>query len=75
MLSVKEWLKDRFRYSEERLDICRKCEHFNADSSQCNRCGCFMDYKTLLPFATCPIGKWGSDLLDGPEGNNKLEEQ
>ena len=67
MISVKEWLKDRFQYSEERLEHCRACEHFIEGSSQCKLCGCFMDYKTLLPFSSCPINKWTSNIFTDEE--------
>ena len=50
--------KNRFEISEQRLEICRKCDKFNHVNSQCNECGCFMDYKTLLPYVSCPLGKW-----------------
>lgn len=28
-------------------------------------CGCVMKIKTKLKFASCPIGKWGPDFIDG----------
>jgi hypothetical protein len=42
----------------ERLSICKGCEHFIKLSKQCKKCGCFMNLKTKLEKATCPIGKW-----------------
>jgi translation initiation factor 2 gamma subunit (eIF-2gamma) len=45
--------------SEERLKICNQCEHFQHNNSKCKKCGCFMNYKTMLPYVDCPIGKWG----------------
>lgn len=48
-------IKDR---SENRLTICKTCDKFNHENKRCNQCGCFMEYKTLLPNAKCPIGKW-----------------
>lgn len=48
----------------ERLAICKGCEFFVEASSRCDQCGCFMNYKALLPNAKCPIGKWGK--VDGP---------
>jgi hypothetical protein len=51
------WARRR-TISEDRLKICNLCEFFNKESSRCNKCGCFMDYKTLLPYVECPIGKW-----------------
>ena len=44
--------------AKNRLDICRSCEHFIKLSNQCKKCGCFMNLKSKLKDATCPIGKW-----------------
>jgi hypothetical protein len=44
---------------EERMAICRGCEHFINLTSQCKLCGCFMNLKTKLTNASCPAGKWG----------------
>lgn len=45
--------------SEDRLNICRSCEHFEEITSRCKQCGCFMEIKTRIPFVECPVGKWG----------------
>lgn len=45
--------------AEQRLSICRQCEHFISATTQCTQCGCFMNGKTKLPNAFCPIHKWG----------------
>lgn len=45
--------------AKERLDICKKCDFFIKTTGQCKKCGCFMNAKTRLPHASCPIGKWG----------------
>lgn len=56
---LKNFMKERWRISEERLTICRKCEHFDSENeNRCKKCGCYMDYKTLLKDAECPIGLW-----------------
>lgn len=44
---------------EARMATCRSCEDFNAKTTQCRRCGCFMSAKTRLKAGSCPIGKWG----------------
>jgi len=44
--------------SEKRLDICRKCEHFFTPTNQCKLCGCFMNLKTKMKHAYCPVNKW-----------------
>ena len=63
-----------YETSNERLAICGKCKHFKKKSRTCGTpivgqtityrkkkyklCGCFMDAKSLLKFARCPLGKW-----------------
>jgi len=41
-----------------RLDICKGCERFVKNTQQCLECGCFMNLKTKLKLATCPLHKW-----------------
>ena len=41
-----------------RLEICRQCEHFKPRLEKCRLCGCFMQLKTKLEDAKCPIRKW-----------------
>lgn len=43
---------------EERLKVCRECEFFKPRFEKCGKCGCFMQLKTELENAKCPIGKW-----------------
>jgi hypothetical protein len=42
----------------KRLEICKGCEHLIKVTTQCTKCGCFMNLKTKLQAAACPIGKW-----------------
>lgn len=44
--------------SKERYSICQSCENFFNLTKQCKKCGCFMNVKTTLEAAKCPIGKW-----------------
>ena len=44
--------------SKERLELCKVCPNYISLTHQCTQCGCFMDAKTKLPNAVCPIGKW-----------------
>ena len=55
---LKSIFKNRYLLSEERLSVCKTCDRFNKISSQCSICGCFMNYKTLLYDASCPVDKW-----------------
>lgn len=64
-MDVKPWdmLNPREPRSQEeiveyRLSICRTCEFFKPKTEQCRKCGCFMNLKTKLERANCPIGKW-----------------
>lgn len=43
---------------DARMDICKACEHFRERSQRCMKCGCFMQLKSTLLMAKCPIGKW-----------------
>lgn len=42
----------------ERFSICKGCEFFYKPTQVCKKCGCFMNLKTKLEDAKCPIGKW-----------------
>jgi hypothetical protein len=57
---VESVIDKRIRISKERLDICQVCEKFDVEHFKCNECNCLMKLKTLLPWATCPLGKWNS---------------
>jgi len=41
-----------------RFAICKSCPELLSVTNQCKKCGCFMNLKTKLEKATCPIGKW-----------------
>lgn len=41
-----------------RLRECESCQHFKKMARQCDLCGCFLDLKTKLLEASCPIDKW-----------------
>ena len=43
---------------KRRYDICQGCEHFDCMRKRCRECGCFLQHKTGLSAAECPIGKW-----------------
>lgn len=45
----------------KRLAICKDCEFFVEETSKCRQCGCFMQYKALIPSASCPLNKWEED--------------
>lgn len=47
---------------KERMAICLTCPKLIQLTKQCTKCGCFMEAKTKLPHASCPLGKW--DAVD-----------
>lgn len=44
--------------AKNRLDICLSCPELIKITKQCKKCGCFMEVKSKLENAKCPIGKW-----------------
>ena len=45
----------------DRLNICRKCEHFSGNRLRyykCNVCGCYVNEKVKYFTSSCPIEKW-----------------
>lgn len=43
---------------DARYAICLSCPLFIPDSKRCSECGCFMEAKTWIKGASCPVGKW-----------------
>lgn len=44
--------------ANSRLEICKSCPELIPVINQCKKCGCFMDLKSTLKIAKCPLGKW-----------------
>lgn len=42
----------------ERMEICNSCPRLIKLTKQCKECGCFMNLKTKLTHAKCPLAKW-----------------
>ena len=42
---------------KERQAICNGCEFMK--DRRCAKCGCWLQYKTILHAESCPAGKWG----------------
>jgi hypothetical protein len=50
---------------KERMSICSTCPELIKLTKQCTKCGCFMEAKTKLADAFCPLHKWGAvDMSD-----------
>lgn len=43
---------------DRRMAICEECPFFKAKTRQCKKCGCFMNLKSTIKRAHCPIKKW-----------------
>lgn len=43
---------------DSRYSQCLNCDKFMKASKRCAECGCFMEAKTWVAAATCPLGKW-----------------
>ena len=46
---------------DKRLAECNKCEFLFKPTNTCKKCGCFVDAKTKIATASCPVGKWGKE--------------
>lgn len=44
---------------QQRMSICKSCEHFIKRKDKCGLCMCIMTAKSIDAEAECPIGKWG----------------
>lgn len=54
--SILKDFKDLNNEYKNRVEICNVCEERN--EGICNKCGCFLSVKTMLPTAKCPLNKW-----------------
>ena len=45
---------------QERMDICNGCEFLFTPTKTCKMCGCFMELKTRINDAYCPLRKWNA---------------
>lgn len=60
---AKDLIAGKLRLSEdelasERIKVCEQCPHFKKMARQCELCGCFLDLKTKVLHASCPVEKW-----------------
>lgn len=58
-----------------RLDICKACPELIHLTKQCKKCGCFMEAKTKLPHAVCPLGKWQKINISMTQEEDSLKAQ
>lgn len=55
--SEEEFYANKEKNSSDRLAICKICTHLKS-INRCELCGCFVNIKTRIFWASCPIGKW-----------------
>jgi len=57
-----------FQVSDEvknqRMEICRNCEKYDADQIRCIECGCFLESKVSFSLDSCPLEKWTESNKD-----------
>jgi hypothetical protein len=53
-----DFLTNKEKYSQERLDICKQCPNLVGPLNNCKICACFMNVKVRIYSASCPIGNW-----------------
>lgn len=58
-----DFVKDGFKVSDEeesnrRLAICKECPMYVAAENRCEKCGCYLSWKSAMASSHCPIGKW-----------------
>ena len=51
----------------QRLEICKTCEKYDAQQVRCIECGCFLEAKTSFALNSCPLGKWEESDKDWME--------
>jgi hypothetical protein len=51
------------KFFEKRREICGGCEYLTTiiGAKVCDKCGCSIWAKTLLPNSKCPEGKWNAE--------------
>lgn len=53
---------EKIKRSDDEIEKCRtlcnECEFFAVNTKRCLKCGCFVNFKTLLETEHCPVGKW-----------------
>jgi hypothetical protein len=58
---IQTMFRHRYDVSQKRLEICKTCPYYDKNLTRCEKCGCFMEFKTLLMDSECPIGKWKAE--------------
>ena len=59
---------------DQRIEICKECEAFDARKFQCNECGCPLQQKARMILDACPLDKWDIDDSDWETRFNDIKE-
>lgn len=59
---------------DNRMNVCRGCEHFNSKRLDCNLCGCYLPDKTTETGESCPDNRWDMDSEGWLSGAKELIE-
>ena len=51
----------------QRMEICQKCDKYDAEQVRCIECGCYLEIKTSFSLDSCPLEKWGESDKDWME--------
>jgi len=51
----------------QRMDICKNCDKYDAEQVRCIECGCYLEIKTSFSLDSCPLGKWAESDKDWME--------
>ena len=46
---------------EQRILTCQACDNFNLTNTQCNICGCNVNYLVMFGPNSCKVGKWAGE--------------
>ena len=57
---IKTLFRHRYDVSQQRLEVCKPCPYYDL-VGRCTKCGCFVEFKSLMMEAECTIGKWGPE--------------
>ena len=65
--SISSRIKNVILYDQDIIDkrraLCNECEY--RFGLNCKKCGCFIKAKTKVATTSCPVGKWGKEIIEG----------
>lgn len=58
---------------DQRMSICKSCEHFNKERETCKICGCACALKASWLSSNCPLNKWPTLPLVPPDSESNSQ--